>query len=41
VRRIQESDIKEALKRMERGKMMGPDKIPMEVWRSLGDITIV
>jgi hypothetical protein len=31
VRRIQESDVKDALKRMKRGKTMCPDKIPIEV----------
>jgi len=41
VRRIQESEVKEALKRMKRGKAMGPDCIPIEVWRGLGDIAIV
>jgi hypothetical protein len=29
VRRIQESDIKNALKRMKRGKTMGPNEIPI------------
>jgi hypothetical protein len=29
------------LKRMNGGKVMGPDGIPIEVWRSLGDIEIV
>jgi hypothetical protein len=41
VRRIQESDIKDALKRMKGGKAMGPDGIPIEVWRSLGAVAIV
>ena len=41
VRRIQESEVREALKRMKGGKAMGPDGIPMEVWRGLGDIAIV
>jgi hypothetical protein len=41
VRRIQEYEVKDALKRMKEGKMMGPDGIPIEVWRSLGDIAIV
>jgi hypothetical protein len=35
VRRIQESEVKDALKRMKGGKSMGPDGIPIEVWRSL------
>jgi hypothetical protein len=41
VRRIQESEIKNALKRMKGGKAMGPNGIPFEVWRSLGDVAIV
>jgi hypothetical protein len=36
VRRFQEAEIEEALKRMNRGKAMGPDGIPIEVWRCLG-----
>ena len=41
VRRIQESEVKEALKRMKEGTAMGPDGIPMEAWRGLGNIAIV
>jgi hypothetical protein len=41
VRRIQESDVKDALKRMKGGKTMGPDGIPIEVWRTLRDVAIV
>ena len=41
VRRIQESEVREALKRMKGGKAMRPDGIPIEVWRCLGDIAIV
>ena len=41
VRRIQESEVQEALKRMKGGKAMGPDCIPIEVWKGLGDIAIV
>jgi hypothetical protein len=40
VHRIQESEVKDALKRM-KGKVMGPDGISIEVWRSLGDVAIV
>jgi hypothetical protein len=39
--RIQESEVKDALKRMKGGKAMGPDGIPIEVWRTLGDVAIV
>jgi hypothetical protein len=41
VRRIQESEVKDALKRMKGGKAMDPDGIPIEVWRCLGDVAIV
>ena len=41
VRRIQESEVKEGLERMKRGKAMGPDCIPIEVWKGLGDIAII
>jgi hypothetical protein len=41
VRSIQESEIKDALKRMKEGKAMGPDGIPIKVWRSFGDVAIV
>jgi hypothetical protein len=41
MRRIQESKVKDALKRMKGGKAMGPDGIPIEVWSNLGDVAIV
>jgi hypothetical protein len=41
VSRIQEAEIGEALKRMNGGKAMGPDGIPIEVWRCLGVRAIV
>jgi hypothetical protein len=41
VHRIQESEVKDALKRMKGGKAMGPDVITIEVWRNLGDVAIV
>jgi hypothetical protein len=39
--RIQESEVKDALKRIKGGKAMGPDGIPIDVWRSLRDVAIV
>jgi hypothetical protein len=39
--RIQESEVKDALKRMKRGKVMCMDVIPIEVWRTLEDVAIV
>ena len=41
VRRFQEAETGEALKRMKGGKAMGPHGIPIEVWRCLGDRAIV
>jgi hypothetical protein len=41
MRRIQEYEVKDALKRTKGGKAMGPDGIPIEVWRTLGDVAIV
>ena len=34
---IQKQEVKEALKRMSNGKAVGPDNIPIEVWKTLGD----
>jgi hypothetical protein len=41
IRRIQESEVKDALKRMKGGKAMGLDGVPIEVWRSLEAVAIV
>jgi hypothetical protein len=41
VRRTQESEVKETLKKMKTGKALGPDDILIEVWRYLGDIVSV
>jgi len=41
VRRILESEVREALRRMKGGKAMGPDGIPIEVWKCLGVVAIV
>jgi len=40
-RRIQEHKVREALKRMSSDKEVGPDNVPIEVWKSLGDRGIV
>jgi hypothetical protein len=40
VRRILEHDVKEALKRMKGVKVLGPDDVPIEVWRCLENVTI-
>jgi hypothetical protein len=39
--RIQESEVKDALKRMKGGKAIGPNGIPIEVWKTIGDVAIV
>jgi hypothetical protein len=39
--RIQESEVNDTLKMMKGGKAMGPNEIPIEVWRSLRDVAIV
>jgi hypothetical protein len=39
--RIQESEVKHALKNMKGGNAMGPDEIPIELWRTLRDVAIV
>jgi hypothetical protein len=41
VRRIQESEVKDVLKRMKGGKPMDSDGIHIELWRSLRDVVIV
>jgi hypothetical protein len=41
MRRIQESEVKDALKMMKGGKTIGPDRIPIEVWRTLRDVVII
>jgi hypothetical protein len=41
VRRIQESEVKDALKRMNGGKAIGLDGVPIEVWMTLEDVVIV
>jgi hypothetical protein len=41
VRRIQESEVKDTLKRMKGGKVMSPDGLPIEVCRTLRDVAIV
>jgi hypothetical protein len=41
MRRIQESEVKNALKKMKEDKTMGPNEISIEVWRSLRAVAIV
>ena len=40
MRRISESEVKEALKRMKSRKTVGLDGIPIEVWRCLGKMSV-
>jgi t-SNARE complex subunit (syntaxin) len=41
IRRIQEFEVKKALKSMKKDKVLGLDDIPIEVWRCLRDVAIV
>ena len=41
MRRIQVQKVREALEKMKVGKVMGPDGIPIKVWRCLRDLAIV
>ena len=40
MRRISESEVKEALKRIKSRKAFAPDGIPIEVWRCLGEMSV-
>jgi hypothetical protein len=40
VRRIQESEVKEALRMMKVGKALGPDNNPIEAWSCLGEVGV-
>jgi len=40
MRRISESEVKEALKRMKSRKAVGPDRIPIKVWRCLEGVGV-
>jgi hypothetical protein len=41
IHRIQESEVKDVLKRIKGGKAMGLNGIRIKVWRSIGDVVIV
>ena len=40
VRRTTKDEVKAAMKRMKHGKAVGPDDIPIEAWKALGDIGV-
>ena len=40
VRRITKDEVKAEMKRMKHGKVVGPDDIPIEAWKALGDIGV-
>ena len=40
VRRITKDEVKAAMKRMKHGKAVGPDDIPIEAWKALGNIRV-
>jgi len=37
---ISKEEVNEALRRMKYGKVVGPDLIPVEVWKSLGQVGV-
>ncbi|KAI3437513.1 uncharacterized protein J3R85_005279 [Psidium guajava] len=40
VRRIRAQEVQDALKKMKTSKALGPDGVPIEVWRCLGNVAI-
>ena len=40
IQRITEDEVRTAMKKMKNGKAVGPDDIPVEAWRSLGDMAV-
>ncbi len=37
---ISEDEVRAAMKRMKSGKAVGPDEIPVEAWRCLGEMAV-
>ena len=37
---IRKDEVRKALKRMKRGKAVGPDDIPVEVWKCLREVAV-
>ncbi|KAK3560232.1 hypothetical protein QTP86_002181 [Hemibagrus guttatus] len=40
VNKIRKDEVRKALKRMKSGKAVGPDDIPVEVWKCLGEVAV-
>ena len=40
VEKFSKEEVRENMKRMKNGKAVGPDDIPMEVWKCLGEIAL-
>ena len=40
VEKISKEEVRENMKRMKNGKAVGPDDIPVEVWKCLGEIAL-
>lgn len=38
--KISKNEVRKALKRMRRGKAVGPDNISVEAWRRLGEVVV-
>ena len=36
---VSREEVKNALRRMKKGKAVGPDELPVEVWKCMGDVT--
>ncbi|KAF7644203.1 hypothetical protein LDENG_00226100 [Lucifuga dentata] len=40
VPKISKDEVRRSLKRMKSGKAVGPDDIPVEVWKCLGEVAV-
>ena len=40
VEKISKEEVRENMKKMKNGKTVGPDDIPVEVWKCLGEIAL-
>ena len=40
VEKIRKEEVRENMKRMKNGKAVGPDDIPVEVWKCLGEVAL-
>ena len=40
VAKVSQTEVRRTLKRMKRGEAVGPDEIPVEVWKCLGEVAV-